>query len=93
MRAEHAEQQASHAAAARANDPSVEDEARRPIEEEVFHGNDDNEEEGVGSETMDDVDVDDDVEEEQKVDNDEEEEQGGEMYWEQWCWQGTVSWL
>lgn len=100
MRAERAEQRTEQrSAAARANAPV--EEAHRPIEEEEVsqldivddddvyqHGNDDDEEECVGSDTMD---VDDD-EEEQKVD-DEEEEQGGEMYWEQWCWQGKVSWL
>ena len=80
MRAERAEQRS---AAARANAPV--EEAHRPIEEEelsqldivednddAYHGNDDDEEECVGIETMD---VDDD-EEEQKGDE-EEEEQGG----------------
>jgi len=38
------------------------------------------------------MDIDDD-EEEQKVDDEEGEERGGEMYWEQWCCQGKVSWL
>ena len=85
VRAERAEQRAAQrsAAAARANAPV--EEAHRPIEEEelsqlddivdgndVYHGNDEDEVECVGSETMD---VDDE-EEEQKVDE-EEEEQGG----------------
>ncbi len=74
MHAERAEQQTEQrSAATRANAPV--EEAHRPIEEEevsqldivddndVYHGNDDNEEECVGSETMD---VDDD-EEEQKA--------------------------
>ncbi len=99
VRAERAEQRTKQrSAAARANAPI--EEAHRPIEEEevsqldivddddVYHGNDDDKEECVGSETMD---VDND-EEEQKADE-EEEEQGGEMYWEQWCCQGKVSWL
>ena len=71
MRAERAEQRASRVAAAQANARSIEDEARRPIEEkeEVF---DNNEDEGVGvSETMDNVD--DDEDKEQKVDAEEEE--------------------
>jgi hypothetical protein len=55
MRAERVKQRAS-AAAARANAPTVE-ETHRPIkEEEVLHGDNNNKEEGVGSETMDDVD-------------------------------------
>ncbi len=85
MRAERAEQRAEQrSAAARANAPV--EEAHRPIKEEEVsqldivdnddvyqHGNDDDEEECVWSDTMD---VDDD-EEEQKVDEEEEEEQGG----------------
>ncbi len=84
MRAEHAEQRTKQRSAAPQANAPVE-EAHRPIEEEelsqlddivddndVYHGNDEDEEECVGSETMD---VDDD-EEEQKVDK-EEEEQGG----------------
>jgi hypothetical protein len=84
VRAERAEQRTEQqSAAARANAPV--EEAHRPIEEEevsqldivddndVYHGNDDDKEECVGSETMD---VDDD-EEEQKVEDEEEEEQGG----------------
>ncbi len=99
VRAERAKQRTEQrSAAARANAPV--EEAHRPIEEEevtqldivddddVYHSNDNDEEECVGSETM----YVDDDEEEQKVDN-EEEEQGGEMYWEQWCCQGKVSWL
>jgi hypothetical protein len=85
VRAERAEQRAEQrSAAARANAPV--EEAHRPIKEEEVsqldivdnddvyqHGNDDDEEECVWSDTMD---VDDD-EEEQKVDEEEEEEQGG----------------
>jgi hypothetical protein len=84
VRAERAEQRTEQRSAApRANAPV--EEAHRPIEEEelsqlddivddndVYHGNDEDEEECVGSEMMD---VDND-EEEQKVDK-EEEEQGG----------------
>jgi len=84
VRAERAEQRS---AAARANAPI--EEAHRPIEEEqelsqldiveddndVYHGNDDDEEECVGIKTMD---VDDD-EEEQKVDEEEEEQGGGDV--------------
>jgi len=86
VRAERAEQQTEQrSAAARAKAPV--EEAHRPIEEEqvsqldivdnndVYHGNDDDKEECVGSKTMD---VDDDGEE-QKVDDEEEEQGGGDL--------------
>jgi hypothetical protein len=84
VRAERAEQRTEQrSAVTRANAPV--EEAHRPIDEEdllqldivddndVYHGNDDNKEECVGSETMD---VDDD-EEERKVDEEQEKREAG----------------